>query len=161
MWSSDRRTLLIACAALAGCGFHPVYGPGGSAQGLAGTIQVQAPDSTREYLLVERLETRLGQPTAPRYDLGYTLETEEVGVGVTTAQETTRYHVIGKLTFTLTEIGTGKVATSGSVNAFTAYAATGSTVSTLTASQDAYRRLMVILADDLVSRLQASAGTWR
>ena len=161
MWSSDRRSLILGLAALAGCGFQPVYGPGGAAEGLRGTIRVTAPTESRAYDLVQRLEERLGAATAPRYDLGYQIETNAIGVGITPEQETTRYNITGSVSFALTEIGTGTVVTSGNVDSFTSYAATGSTVSTLAATQDAYRRLMVILADQIVARLQVTAGDWR
>jgi LPS-assembly lipoprotein len=152
---------LTAILALAACGFAPVYGPGGGAEGLRGTIRVEAPATRPEYDLVAQLESRLGQPTAAAYDLTYTLATREVAVGITPEQETTRYHVTGRLDFQLTDIGTGTVATSGEVETFTAYAATGSTVSAAAATEDAYRRLSVLLADQLVTRLQVTAGDWR
>ncbi|MBL3565900.1 hypothetical protein JMM59_12930, partial [Rhodovulum sulfidophilum] len=54
----------------------------------------------------------------------------------------------------------GSVVQSGEVDSFTAYSATGSTVATRTAERDAYRRLMVILADEMVTRLLAGSGAW-
>jgi LPS-assembly lipoprotein len=154
------RALVVALA-LAGCGFAPVYAPGGSAAGLRGSIRVEAPQTKAEYDLVAQLESRLGQPGSPAYDLSFELTTREVAVGITPEQETTRYHVEGQLDFALTEIGTGAIATSGRVETFTAYAATGSTVAAAAATEDAYRRLSVILADQLVTRLQVTAGDWR
>jgi LPS-assembly lipoprotein len=46
------------------------------------------------------------------------------------------------------------------VEGFTSYAATGSTVAGLSAEEDASLRLMRILADQIVSRMLASSGTW-
>ena len=46
--------------------------------------------------------------------------------------------------------------TSGTVNNFTAYSATGSTVATLAAERDALERLMVILGDQITTRLFAA-----
>jgi LPS-assembly lipoprotein len=43
------------------------------------------------------------------------------------------------------------------VDSFTSYSATGSTVAGLTAKEDAGRRLMVILADQIVARLMVAA----
>jgi LPS-assembly lipoprotein len=43
--------------------------------------------------------------------------------------------------------------TSGSVDNFTGYSATGTTVATLAAERDAQERLMTILADQIVTRL--------
>lgn len=161
MWWCDRRSLILGALALAGCGFQPVYGPGGSAGALRDSIAVQAPDTTAEFDLVARLETRLGRPAVPRYNLGYKLVTREVGVAITPDQETIRRDITGTLDFTLTEIASGKVVTSGTLKAFTGYSNTGSTVSILTASQDASRRLAVILADNLIARLQVTASDWQ
>lgn len=46
--------------------------------------------------------------------------------------------------------------TSGKIENFAAYSASGSTVDTLSAERDAVRRLMVILANQLVARIYTS-----
>ena len=51
----------------------------------------------------------------------------------------------------------GAVVTQGNVGGFTGYSATGSTVATTAARTDAQDRLMVILADQIVTRLIAAA----
>ena len=51
-----------------------------------------------------------------------------------------------------------KVLLSGNVDSFTGYSATGTTVATRAAERDAYERLMTILADQIVTRLEAGAG---
>ncbi|TDX31893.1 LPS assembly lipoprotein LptE [Rhodovulum visakhapatnamense] len=165
MSSSDRRAFLVsgltaAGLALAGCGFRPVYGPGGPADGLRGRIAVDAPDSVVGFLLVEELETRLGRAEAPRWRLAYSIDTESEGLGVTAEQDTTRYNITGRVGFQLRDLDSGQVVQSGEVASFTAYSATGSTVATRAAERDAYRRLMVILADEVVTRLLATSGTW-
>lgn len=160
MSSSDRRAFLtcLALLPLAGCGFQPAYGTGGAAEGLRGRVFVAAPSNRSEYELVARLEERLGRAEAPAFDLAYTLKTQEEGLSVTGAQETTRYNVLGTLDFRLTERATGTVSASGRLNSFTGYSATSNSVATLTGKQDAYDRLMVILADQLVTRLIASVA---
>ncbi|HCQ58330.1 MAG TPA: hypothetical protein DIU10_10575, partial [Sulfitobacter sp.] len=50
----------------------------------------------------------------------------------------------------------GQIVTSGKVESFTGYSATGTTVATRAAELDAQERLMVILADLVVSRLYAA-----
>lgn len=160
MWLSKTRALLVV-AALAGCGFTPVYGPNGAASGLRGTVEVEEPDNRAEYHLVVRLEERLGQPSAPAYDLAYKIETRTEQIGITPDQETLRYNVTGFADYALTDRATGEEVTAGRVTSFTAYSATGSTVATLAADRDAERRLMVILADQIVTRLLSSAGDWR
>ena len=136
--------------------------PGGAAAGMrSGEIAVQAPQAEDEFALVERLEQRLGRGSRGRYELGYTLKVDEDAVGVRPNQETQRYNVIGRIDWTLTDTGSGTVVTSGGFESFTSYASTGEPVSGLTAQQDAHKRLAVLLADQLVIKLSATAETWR
>ena len=82
-------------------------------------------------------------------------------LGLTTDNEITRYNIRGRATFTLREIGTGRVATRGSVESFTSYSDITSPFATQAAGADARERLMVILADQIVARLLVTAGEWR
>jgi LPS-assembly lipoprotein len=109
---------------------------------------------------VERLEERLGRPAAPAYDLAYTITTTPVGVGITTENAITRYNLTGSVDWTLTNRATGARVAGGRVESFTSYSATGSTVAGLAAEEDAALRLMRILADQIVTRLIATAGQW-
>ena len=63
---------------------------------------------------------------------------------------------IGKVDFALRNLSSGQIEVSGNVENFTGYSATGSTVATLAAERDAQKRLMVMLADQLVTRLYAA-----
>ncbi len=157
MSSSDRRAffLTLALLPLAGCGFRPAYGPGGAAEGLRGAIRIQAPETREEFHLVGQLERRLGRPEVPLYDLAFTLQTREQGLSITGQQEITRYNVIGRLDFRLVRVRDERIMASGTLDAFTGYSASASPVATLSAQQDAHERLVVILADRLVTRLLA------
>ena len=160
----DRRILLVLLAplVLAACGFTPVYAPGGSGDALYGQITVQTPEdipSTSEvdsYLLVRNLELRLGRADAGAYKLDLTLTTRDEGQAITADSEITRYSILGKATYTLTRQSDGKVVASGDEEAFTGYSATGSTVETLASERDAHQRLMVILADQINTRILAT-----
>lgn len=156
----DRRSLILMPLALAACGFTPAYGPGGPAQGLMGTIRAADPDTKDAFELVKQLEARLGRAEAARYDLAYTITTEAIGVGYTPDNSITRYNLTGRVDWTLSDRGTGQRLTGGRVDSFTSYSATGSTVAGLAAEEDARRRLMVILADQIVARLLATSGAW-
>jgi LPS-assembly lipoprotein len=156
----DRRSLILLPLALAACGFAPAYGPGGPAEGLRGTIRAAEPSTKDAFELVKQLETRLGRADAVRYDLAYTITTEAIGVGYTPDSTITRYNLTGSVDWTLTDRTTGQRATGGTVSSFTSYSATGSTVAGLAAEEDARRRLMVILADQIVARLLATSGAW-
>lgn len=154
----DRRTFLLF-AALAGCGFTPAYAPGGPAAGLQGTIRAADPTDKRGFDLVQRLEERLGRPESPRFDLTYTITTKAIGVGVTPDGSITRYNLTGQVVWALTDTSGTRV-TGGTVDSFTSWSATGSTVAGLTAEEDAGLRLMRLLADQIVLRLLATSDVW-
>lgn len=153
MSSFSRRAFLISAVTLAGCGFSPAYGPSGAAQALRGAVTVAEPQTREDYSYARALAHAFGPADAPRYRLAYTIETDESPVSLTRAQEIYRYHIRGSATYALVENASGATLASGQVSAFTAYAATGSTVASLSATRDAYARLMQQLADRTVSEL--------
>lgn len=157
MSSFDRRTLLMLPLALAACGFQPVYGPGGAGSALYGRVLVDEPADRNGYLLVQQLEFQLGQPTETVYRLAPELYVAQEGQAITSSGDITRYSVVGQVRYELIRLSDEAVVASGSVESFTGYSATGSTVETLAAERDAHKRLMTILADQLVARLHATA----
>lgn len=166
MSSSDRRGLitglagLVAAFGLAACGFAPAYGPGGAAEGLLDRVDVEAPVNRNEFELVERLEERLGRSREPAYRLSYSVATRALGLGITPDNVVSRFQLTGTVDFRLTDAATGAVLAEGEVTGFTAYSASGTTVSTVSSERDAHRRLMRLLADQLVTRLIAASGGW-
>lgn len=162
MWLSDRRAFLAVFLAggVAACGFTPVYGPGGTGEGLRGAISFASPDTREGYELVKALESRLGRTFDGPYLLSYKIATQTQDMGVTATQEITRTQVQGTVAYTVTERASGAVVTKGAVSNFTTYSSEGSTVSTATVERDAYRRLMVSMADMITTRLMASFAGW-
>lgn len=162
MSSSDRRTFLslIATAPLAACGFTPAYGPEGPARGITGQIGIADPTDRNSFDLVGRLQERLGRSRAPRWKLGYSIDTNSVGLGITAANTITRYNITGSVTYRLTDEASGQTVTRGLVKNFTSYAASGTVISTAASERDAYERLMRILADQIVTDLIATSATW-
>ena len=155
MWWSDRRTILLGLTALAGCGFTPVYGPGSTASTLRDRVQITAPATIDGYALLQALRDRLGNSAAPIYDLSVTLTITEVPAATTPAGSTTRYTLPGSASFILSgQNGTPLV--TGTVDSFTSYSATGSTVATSAAQTDARARLAIILAEQIVTRLSVA-----
>ncbi|MDP5086361.1 MAG: LPS assembly lipoprotein LptE [Yoonia sp.] len=151
--SSDRiprRILLAGLLALSGCGFVPVYSDGAA---LRGQISFTANDTVAGFRLRERLETRLGQSTAPRYQLSARVSQSQRTAAITSDGANTRFNIIGRATWALTENATGSRIGAGEVEAFTSYSATSSTVATQSTKDDAEARLAVILADMIVSRI--------
>ncbi len=155
MWWCERRALLAGLAALAACGFTPAYGPGGSAEGLRGRVALAPPTDRRSFDLTARLEDRLGRAEAPAYRLDSTIATSARGVGIAPDGAVTRYNLTGRVDWRLVDLASGAVRLSGRAESFTSYSATGSTVAGLAAEEDAMARLMVILADQIVTRLSA------
>ena len=156
----DRRTLLLMPLALAACGFEPVYAPGGSGAALNGKVAVSVPNSTDSYLLVQNLEQRLGRSanSGNDYNLDVSVTTVIRSAAITPTNEINRYTIEGRSNYALKSNSTGQVVASGAVDNFVGYSAAGSTVSTLADERDARQRLMVILADQIVSELYAAPG---
>ncbi len=148
-----RAALVLAAAALAGCGFQPVYGPGGSGGKLQNRVLVSTPSERTTYLLVRRIEERLGRAADPVYTLSVNLQMRVEGLGIDTTGTTNRFNLIGVAGYALSETASGQAITSGTVNSFTGFFASGTTVETLASERDARERLMVILADQIVARL--------
>ncbi|MFO6465344.1 LPS assembly lipoprotein LptE [Jannaschia sp. KMU-145] len=156
-WS--RRAVFAASlgALLSGCGFTAVYGPAGGGTALRGAILAAEPDTDFGFAFVRQFEERLGLPDAPRWTLDYVFAAEEVALAIDGSNNITRFNLEGALRWTLSPTGSDVVLLQGTERSFTAYSASGSTISTLASERDAERRLAVILADKVVARLLAEA----
>lgn len=154
-----RRAFFAGALALAACGFTPAYGPNGSATALLNSVTARPPVSRDDYALTARLTERLGPVATPRYRLDYTITTEATGQAITPDNATTRYSLAGKASYTFVDEGTDAVLLTGDVASFTSWSASGSTVATQSAEDDAHSRLMVILADQIITRLIATAAS--
>lgn len=158
---SDRRSLLALFAALplaAGCGFAPVYGPGGGGTLLQGRLRADDPADKDAFDLVARLEDRLGRPGAAALRLSYDLDTREEGSAASADRFASRIRVMGSVHYRVLQ--GDAVLAEGQVDAFTAYSTTSTPLATRAAAEDARRRLMVMLADGMVTRLTAGAPQW-
>ena len=147
---------VLLCLALAACGFEPVYGPGGTGTLLQNRVLVDPPIDREGFLLVRRLEERLGRAGDPAYRLSMVLSVREEARAIDPDGDLRRFQVIGSATYTLSDTQTGAVVRSDTVDNFVGYSATGTTVATVAAQRDARMRLMTILADEIVLQLQAS-----
>ena len=149
----NRRTMLLAPLALAACGFEPVYGPGGTGSKLQNRVLVDPPGSQDSYILVRELEERLGRSDNPAYGLSMVINTSEARLAIDREGDTGRFNRIATVDFSLRDLNTGQVVSSGRVDNFVGYSATGTTVETLAGEQDAQVRLMTAIADQIVTRL--------
>ncbi|WP_420012347.1 LPS assembly lipoprotein LptE [Tateyamaria sp.] len=151
-----RICVLLVILALTGCGFQPVYGPGGAGAALQNRVIVDPPRDREGFLLVRQLEDRLGRAADPAYTLSVALELTQEDGAIDPDGDIRRFHLIGTAIYELRESGTGDIVRSDAVNNFVGYSATGTTVATLAAQRDAQERLMTILANQIVQQLQAS-----
>ena len=161
MSSFNRRTLLTLPlalpAVLAACGFTPAYGPAGPAQGLQGRIRAADPGDKNGFDFVTAIEARFGRSKDPRYALAYTITTEAVGVGFATDTTITRYNLTGRVDWSLTDTESNTRSAGGTAENFTSWSATSATVAAVAAEQDAAKRLMVILADQIAAEILAAS----
>ncbi|MEP5731589.1 MAG: LPS assembly lipoprotein LptE [Sulfitobacter sp.] len=151
-----RRFCLLAPLALAACGFEPVYGPGGNGGKLQNRVAVDPPGSQDSYILVRELEERLGRGNDPAFALSMVINTSEATVAIDREGDIGRYHRVGIVEYSLRDLNTGQITTSGRVENFVGYSGTGNTVETLAGEQDAQVRLMTSIADLIVNRLYAA-----
>lgn len=147
---------LLLILSLTACGFQPVYGPNGAGRVLQNRVLVDQPNDRSGYLLVQQLETRLGRAGDPAFRLAVDLNVHEESLTRGPEGDIRRFHLIGNATYALSDSTTGAVVVTDKLDTFVAYSATGTTVATLAARRDAQKRLMIILADQIVLRLQAS-----
>ena len=154
MWS--RRAALAVALLAAGCGFTPVYGPGGAGTRLHGQVRVADPQTTDDYAFLRRMTERLGPAETGRYDLAYTLRVAVLPQAITPDEVTTRFSLNGTATYRLTDSATGATVAQGEVSNFTSHSTVGTVIATNAAEQDARNRLAVMLADQVVTRLLAT-----
>lgn len=154
--SLSRRFALLGALALTGCGFAPAFGPDGGAVALQGRIAFVTGEGRFGYRLTEHLERRLGQSSAPFYTLSIETTVTESPVAVASDNTATRINLPAVASYKFSDEN-DVVLTSGTVQTFTSYSATGSTVATRTARQAAEDRLARMLADLVVARILAEA----
>ena len=158
LWS--RRSALISLAALGGCGFTPVYAPGGAGNLLRGRIEAADPSTPLAFAFVEQIETRLGRAAGAPFELRYTLATTEDQLAFTADRDIQRFQLVGTAVWTVQDRAADITVAEGVTESFAAYSAVGTTVATRAAQRDAEQRLAVILADRVVTELLGSAGAW-
>ena len=106
---------------------------------------------------VTAIEARFGRSKDPRYGLAYTITTEAVGVGFATDTTITRYNLTGRVEWSLTDTESDTRIAGGTAENFTSWSATSATVAAVAAEQDAAKRLMVILADQIAAEILAAS----
>ena len=163
-WSRALRAAGLA-AALAACGFQPLYkkdAPGtGVTEDLARTrvlsVRADAPENDRlsqqmHNLLVQRLNPE-GAPADPLYRLETSLGVTRERTGIRITEEATRARLTVSVAFRLLDAGTGRELFHGSELSTNSYNVADSQFATLTAENDAGYRAVREISESMRLRL--------
>lgn len=158
-----RLIVLAAAFALAGCGFHPLYGGLNSGmQKTLATIYVEPmPDKIGYELRNTMIDLLDGPGTASgaAYKLKLDLTQTTQGIALQNDATITRYNDTLKVSYTLTDM-TGKVVTKGIETGLSAYnvlpSGPNANYGTLAAQQDADRRA----AEDIAERIRLDLNVY-
>lgn len=153
MSSSNRRFVLLALAGLAACGFEPAFGPDKLAASISNRTAFEAPTNRDGFDFVAQLERRLGRADDSAFRLDWDITVTASNRAISAAQETLRVEFTGVATYRLVQLSDGAIMDQGEVRGFTGYARTSVSAATRSNEVDARRRLMVILADNVVTRI--------
>jgi LPS-assembly lipoprotein len=153
-----KRVLFIACAclAVAGCGFHPLYG--GKMEPELASIYVEPLAERDGYELRNQLIDLLGsdgRDVGKAYRLKLTLNQVSNGVTLQNDATITRYNDTLTATYVLTD-AKGTEVTRGSQTSLSTFNVSNSPYSTLAVQQDSDRRA----ADDLADRIRMDLGVF-
>ncbi|MCC6007695.1 MAG: hypothetical protein JJU40_08450 [Rhodobacteraceae bacterium] len=157
-----RRVFLAALAgvALAGCGFQPLYAPGGGAHALRGSVALDLPETRLGFETGEALEARLGMAgSGAPLTLAVVPQIAPEALELTASTMISRIRLEGSASFALRRPGEETPLLEGVVRASTAYSATASTLGTRAAERDARARLARLLAERIADRLELAAGS--
>ena len=144
-----RRGAFLALLALAGCGLSPVYGTGGAGSALFDNTAYVTPATEAGFAMRKQLETRLGVAQVSSFQLTTTIAEARDAAAVTSDGDITRFSILGVADWVLAQ--DEQTVATGTVETFTSYAATGSTVATQAAEDAAVARLALALADLIVA----------
>ena len=149
--------IISACLAVAGCGFHPMYGSGKLGPELA-SIYVEPVPERDGYELRNTLIDLLGsdgRQAGKNYFLKLTLTEASNGVALQNDATITRYNDTLVASYVLTDAN-GKQITSGSQTSLASFNVSNAPYSTLAVQQDSDRRA----AQDLADRIRTDLGAY-
>jgi LPS-assembly lipoprotein len=165
MWCSENRRGFLAglaalglTAALAGCGFRPLYGDhsvGNTATDLSQVRVVPIADRTGQ-MLYNRLRDRLnphGKPTEPLYTLEIKVVERSEDLLLEPNETASRTDLMLTANFKLRKIDGGATVLTGSSRSSISYDIQTSQYATIVSEQDVRQRATKQLSDDISTRL--------
>ena len=164
MKTPTHLSVALVAAALAGCGFHPLYGSGSSSGALQGTFSQVYVDPVYDtsvantgYDLRNRVIDTLGATSGGAlYHLKLTLSSTSQGIALQNDASITRYNDTLTVTYSLVDAATGKEVTKGTETGLSAYNVVQSPYATLIAQQDSDRRVV----EDIAERIRLDLGVY-
>jgi LPS-assembly lipoprotein len=159
MWWS--RLALVAALALAGCGFHPLYGTragGQSATAELAQVRILPIADRTGQLLYNKLRDRInprGKPGDPLYVLQIALQERQERLLVESDETATRVNLILRASYELKQAATGTVLDRGVSQTVLSYDLLSVEVqfATLTSEADVRERATEQLSEDISTRL--------
>ena len=148
---------VLAAAALAGCGFTPMYASDGLAPGLS-SIQVSVPNGRLAYLLGESLNDQLARDRneQPIYRLDVTIASRVFARGLNLDETAAYYEDNLTVQYRLIDIATGQVLKTNSLPVEVTYAATNVPYAGVAAQEDAQQRA----ANEAAQRIRTDLGIY-
>lgn len=160
MSSCNRRWVLAAGAALAGCGFQPVHRAGGPSGALRGKITIAEARSPADFAFRERMRRAFGDAGgAADWRLVYDLSIQEAGAAIAQDLDITRFNINGIAQFSLISLSSEDSYEDQSVAATVSFDAVADAFATRAARQAAETRLAEELAERTSARLYALAAS--
>jgi LPS-assembly lipoprotein len=164
MKTPTHLSVAVAAVALAGCGFHPLYGSGPTSGALQHTFaQIYVEPvydlsvANTGYDLRNKVIDSLGATSGgAQYHLKMTLSSTSQGIALQNDASITRYNDTLTVTYSLVDATTGKEVTKGTETGLSAYNVVQSPYSTLVAQQDADRRVV----EDISERIRLDLGVY-
>jgi LPS-assembly lipoprotein len=151
--------LLLAAAALAGCGLRPLYG-GGSSSPIATalrSVEVAPIDGQVGWLMHNKLSDRLGGANdgagAAAYRLEVELDDDITGFGIRGDRAVTRERRTLRARYRLVDLRSGGVVLDATAGSDAGIDVVSSEYATVAAEQSAVERLSEVVADQIVARL--------
>ena len=158
MWSFKIAAPSLVLFVLAACGFEPLHaqrtgapGPDDLAQVKIELIEDRAGQELRNELL-DRFDTA-GKPSEPRYRLQVKLRETETAVGIQRDGTAARSDLAIYAVYTLRSVSDGKIVTQGVSTGVNSYGIITDAYATLVGKQDAERRALRAVADDITTHV--------
>lgn len=157
----DRRAFLVMSLALAGCGFQPLYGSHGSSGGAVAVPEMAlisiSPIADRGgQLLRNELRDRLvptGLPGNPRWRLDVKLTETTSDLVILRDATATFAKYVGDAKWVLVDLANETPVTKGRNRRIASFSISSSEFASLQAQEDARRRVMTAIAEDIRLRL--------